>query len=236
MVRHDIAEIKATTKKKKPTSALRAERRQVGGSYAAEDADAEDDNSDDDVPEVCRNNGFKVSSVFRVNPNLRTHYSPQAALRQHLKRMLCIKSYKELPEKCPPLTDDEIVQYRTNHAAAPKCTADKFRIDFEHTWKNFSFNGAAALVFGTDFIKAVTSGIYAKHNIPIRLLTYDNINIVLDKHMKHVRERYSHYLKHSEGAACELDKVAQKRRAKNSRQKTVSRMTYLAVSIPMIAH
>lgn len=142
-------------------------------------------------------------------------------MRSHLKKMLCIKTYGELPNKFPPLTDDEIKQYRDNAAQAPKCTADRFRIDFEHSWKNFSFNGAAALVFGTSFISAVSAGTYAKHNVPSRLLTYDNIDIVLDKHMKHVRERYSHFVEHSEGSAGELDKAANKRRAKNSRQKTV---------------
>lgn len=69
-VRQDIAEIKATPKKKKAKPTRAQARRNVGRFQDAEDADAEDedgdgDSGDDDVPEVLKHNGFKVSRIFR---------------------------------------------------------------------------------------------------------------------------------------------------------------------------
>lgn len=137
-------------------------------------------------------------------------------------KMLKVTSWHELPERFPPLTKLETQKYARKLPDAPKCTANDFRVDFEHGWKKFPFNGAAALVFATDFLSAVRTGGYSEYGIPTHLCTVTQVGIALDNHMAHCRERYKHYKNHSGDSADELDHARNKQRAVNARKKTVS--------------
>lgn len=143
-------------------------------------------------------------------------------MRDHLQKMLGVKSYKNLHEKFPPLTEDENEAIEKNARGAIKCTATDFRIDFEQSWKKSHLNADAALVFNIDFIQAVRNGLYSKYEIPSYLLTDKQVDTALEIHMEYCKRQYRFYRDHDEDTQKMLTGAERKQKAVNTRKKTVS--------------
>ncbi|EIW77636.1 hypothetical protein CONPUDRAFT_156836 [Coniophora puteana RWD-64-598 SS2] len=130
-------------------------------------------------------------AVFKTKaswPHLRT------AVRELFKKLLGIRSYKpeyfrRLP---PPLTPTEIEEYEKNDVMIP-CTVDDFRIDLSKPWASFFLNETARQVFLDYFMKCWEDKLIQSVNIAPGYVTVAKVAWALDKHLDHVKEKYSEF-------------------------------------------
>lgn len=143
----------------------------------------------------------------------------QACVRQHLFFLFDVTSMKELIEKNPPITDEEMESFLNGEESSLVCSLQHFRVDFQRPWKDTSFNQLAKEVFVQSFLATEKSGEYDETTIPPCLLTPKVVGIVLDKHMEYRRKQYRQHLKPL--SEDELKRIA-KRKAMTARRATVS--------------
>ncbi|KAJ3001287.1 hypothetical protein NUW54_g6405 [Trametes sanguinea] len=90
--------------------------------------------------------------------------------------IILLRSHAALIAKCfPLLTEDEIKSY-TSENGMFICDPQMFWINFEHSWKKFSFNKKAREVVICTFLTKAESGTFANNPIPLaRLYTVLNV-------------------------------------------------------------
>ena len=138
-------------------------------------------------------------------------------MRSHMLWLLNCNELKEIGQKCPSLTDDELAAYEA--VKGRFFTRQNFRIDFERGWVRCAFNREARAFFCRHFLESVAGGSYKNPPIPSRYFTLDQVGGALDSHMDHARLVWRQQVNPPPEA-----KVAQRRRQKqiNSRKRTVS--------------
>lgn len=193
-----------------------------------DDGDDEEDGEDDDGVLEGKDadagvdyNNFKVSfSVLLPELYEFSHTGVQLAIRQHLKKLMNVQVWAQLPRKHLPLTAEELDAYLAEEVDAPTVSATPFlRIDFAAGWKLSPYNQEVRTFFVTHFLAAVKGGAYAHPQLLKTFLTEDHVGIALDNHMKHLRKRYRDVQKESWDEIYELEK---RRKARNTRKTTVS--------------
>ena len=138
-------------------------------------------------------------------------------MRSHLLWLLDCNELKEIGQKCPTLTDDELAAYEA--AKGKFFTRQNFRIDFGVQWKRSPFNMEARDVFIKHFIQSVAGGMYSTRPPHSKLLHYDQVGDVLDAHLSYLRREYRKTL----APKSDVDREAeQAENAMRSRKATVS--------------
>ena len=144
----------------------------------------------------------------------------QSCIRKHLFFLFDVTSIRQLIEKNPPITDDEMQSYLDGEDLVT-CSLQHFRIDFQRPWKDTDFNKLAKNIFIKSFLAMYKSGEYDSDEvtIPASLLTPKVVGVVLDKHMDYRRKQYRDHL--TPPTKEDQEKLA-KRKAMNTRRQTVS--------------
>lgn len=164
-----------------------------GKSRASDPYDAEDDDPAEEEDEAKGTEGpgqLTPDLEAKLHRNMITY-----RMREHLRKLLKIELYEQLPYKQHPLTDEEVTAFMNKEPGAPVVSVANFRIDFEKSWKKFPFNRVARHVFITDFLKAIADGHYPDIQVPKNLLQPRVIGEYLDVHMEYLRPQYQLYLK-----------------------------------------
>lgn len=147
----------------------------------------------------------------------------RSVLRKHIKEtMIGIKDFAMLPQKCPPLTDEEIEAYRLNQPDAPVVDPRDLRIDFEHPWKQFSYNQEVAHVIVDDFLTTMKAPGGPSLAVPKALLSKAVIHYILDSHMKTLRGTYAEYRKGPLQVVNALRRKKQNKNGVRGRRQSVS--------------
>ena len=134
--------------------------------------------------------------------------------------MLQVVDWKNMHLQFPALSEDDITAYI---ARDPKFvpTISNFIVDFSpgHGWKRFALNKEAREVFIDRYLARARGGANFKNPSPSALLTRYQIGRLVDRHMKHLRDKWRKALK-----PVEPEKAAEiaRRVCRNSRRFTVS--------------
>ncbi|PIL24700.1 hypothetical protein GSI_12586 [Ganoderma sinense ZZ0214-1] len=150
----------------------------------------------------------------------------KARVRNLLRSMLGIDDWAHSAALFPTLTQEQIDEFDEGKL---ECSAQKFFIDFDHSWAKFKPNRVARQVFLDHYFARVTGGAYAKNPTPEHLLTREVVGRVLDKHMPYCRRLW----RESKRPLSKVKKdVIKARAAKNSRKSSI----HLARSIVVRRH
>ncbi|OJT11998.1 hypothetical protein TRAPUB_11455, partial [Trametes pubescens] len=103
---------------------------------------------------------------------LRVSAALRSIVRKHLRLLLNISSWNDLPLRCPPLTDAETILYGTT-ASTVQCNIHHFRMDLEQSWTTFPLNREARDVFCLDLLEAITFGRYLTNFPSAFAVTYE---------------------------------------------------------------
>ena len=137
----------------------------------------------------------------------------QAYVKEHLKFRLEFRSWEELVEVQPTLTDAQMKHYQQPGKTVFDVFNDgKLHVDFVRGWGSCPFNVEARGLFIEDFISVVKdSKWYHTPPIPVRYLTEYHVGKALDTYMDTCRRCYKAVLSPPSPTAA-------KRRAEASRQ------------------
>lgn len=138
-------------------------------------------------------------------------------VREHLDLLFDVRSKKELVEKNPPISEEEMNSYLDDEGLLV-CTVQRFRVDFERPWKTNVFNKEAKKVFIDSFLDAYLGGAYRETLLPPVLRERKIVGQVLDNHMEYRRKVYH---RHLSPLSKEEEFALKKRRAANTRRQTV---------------
>ncbi|KAI0646433.1 hypothetical protein C8Q79DRAFT_926398 [Trametes meyenii] len=154
----------------------------------------------------------------------------RSCVRNHLKTMLKFSTWKDLVSSHPPLTEDELMAFRTGRR---RLTEENFRIDFIQDWKRHPFNLSARDIFVQNILRCIKGGGFDFDAEQIPLITEAHVESVLDGHMEYCRRKYREaYNLHTWNAddADDAEKIAEqeekllkekRRKAINSRKQTL---------------
>ncbi len=112
-------------------------------------------------------------------------------VRLHFRKMLGVRSFREMAEKCPPLTKEQIAAYHQSPTDRDFFTPQTFRPDFSQSWSKFPYNMEARDYFVRHLLHALAGGAYHKEKLtfPDRYKTVYHLGAALDAHMEHCRAR-----------------------------------------------
>jgi hypothetical protein len=111
-------------------------------------------------------------------------------VRDHLKRLLKIKTLDESLLRVVPLTDQELLDYNTRTLNCIQITPENFRLDMSRAL-GCPFNVEAIEVFTMDFLEKIQKdGWYRSYSIPAECLTVKEVSETIHQHLKHVFKIY----------------------------------------------
>ncbi len=115
----------------------------------------------------------------------------QRVVCAHFKKLLRVKSFEQMAEKCPPLAEAEIAAYNKWPNDKEYFGPNNFRIDFSRSWATHAFNVEACDYFIRHLQHALGGGMYRqdKFFFPDRYRTEFHLGAALDTHMEHCRAR-----------------------------------------------
>ncbi len=115
----------------------------------------------------------------------------QKVVRMHFLKLLRVKSFEQMAEKCPPLADSEIAAYNRYPIDQEYFAPNNYRVDFSRSWTTFAFNIDARDYFIRHLQHALGGGAYRqdKYFFPERYRTEFHLGAALDTHMEHCRAR-----------------------------------------------
>ncbi|PIL23155.1 hypothetical protein GSI_14464 [Ganoderma sinense ZZ0214-1] len=116
-------------------------------------------------------------------------------VRTHLKKVLGFSTWKELVQKNPPLTANQIKLFGNPKTGVLDVFPDRrLHFDFEQSWEKFSFNREASKLFVADFLSKVKAGQYSNPPVEARYVTEYNVAIALTVYMDTCRRNYREVL------------------------------------------
>ncbi|KAL7284239.1 hypothetical protein ACG7TL_001521 [Trametes sanguinea] len=133
-----------------------------------------------------------------------------------------------IAKRFPPLTEDEITSY-TSGDGTTVCDPEHFRIDFEKSWKKFSFNKEAREVLIRTFLAQAEGGSFANDPVPAEYLNREQVGLVVDTYIATLRRAYRDAVKSAspESGSEASDDEASNDKAKAKRASQTSRMSTL---------
>lgn len=141
----------------------------------------------------------------------------QRSVRVHLDLLFGTTKIEEVIAKNPPITDEEMQGFLDDDGDVT-CTIQNFHVDFSRP-PSCVFNAEARRIFVDNFLACYEAGHYAEVPIAKSLLSPRILSYVYDTHMDHRRRMYKAHLKPRSKEDVLLYK---RRKAANSRQRTVS--------------
>ncbi|RPD78150.1 hypothetical protein L226DRAFT_520587 [Lentinus tigrinus ALCF2SS1-7] len=107
----------------------------------------------------------------------------QDPVRSHMLWLLSCRELKEIGEKCPTLTNEELAEYEATKGNY--FTRQNFHIDFKRGWVKCAYNCDARSFFCHHFLESMAGGSYRSPPIPSWFFTMDQVGGTLDSHMDH---------------------------------------------------
>ena len=99
-------------------------------------------------------------------------------MRKHLEKLLGYNTIKQLVEKFPPLTEDEMEGYGVDDEYVV-CDVNNFRIDFIHGWQVLPLNREARHVFVQHSLSCVEGGSFGLEPDVVPCVTYELVRPLL---------------------------------------------------------